>query len=85
MHNVDYELTPITIEHNHLIRKRENADAKIELKAFNQNYDLYLEERDHVLLGNRTPMYIARLKSYQGEPVIVYDREKYVRKLKKQK
>lgn len=56
---------------------------KIQLKAFNRNFVLYMEELDHILFGWDTPMFIARLNSTEQngtDTSIIYDQIDYVKK-----
>lgn len=78
---VDYKIVPIVIKSNHGIKKREIQE--LDLKVFNKTYTVYLEETDHVLFGESTPMFIARLDKNGSEPKVVYDRTEYVRNFKK--
>lgn len=80
MQNFEYELVPIAYEHNDRIHKRDSYAARMNFRAFHQKYTLFLEEKNHVLIGDQTPMFVARLNDQNdGESDIVYDRTEYVR------
>ena len=84
VHKIEYEVVPIFHwdENQHSKSKFGQSKPTVHLKAFNQNYTLYLEVNSHVLLGNNTPIFIANQNRYSrqldGTPKIVYSRINYV-------
>lgn len=76
-------LDPNNTSYGRRVRTR-MSQPNLHLKAFDQNYTLYLEENDNVLLGSRTPVFIAEVNSrrrsaYSDDAGIVYSRIQYVR------
>ncbi|XP_001607602.1 A disintegrin and metalloproteinase with thrombospondin motifs 18-like [Nasonia vitripennis] len=85
---LDYQLVkiihldPRNVSEGRRVRTR-MSQPNLHLKAFDQNYTLYLEENDNVLLGSNTPVFIAKLRPRERSGFsndtnnIVYSRIKY--------
>lgn len=59
MHEVDYEVVPL-IHKNEGNRIRRSISDTIHLRAFDQNYTLYIEENNNILVGKETPVFLAK-------------------------
>lgn len=70
MHEVDYEVVQL-FHKNEENRIRRSLSDTIHLRAFDQNYTLYIEENNNVLVGKGTPVFLASslLKSKSGDSV----------------
>lgn len=79
MQGIKYEVVPINGTHNLKRNKRKIFDSMINLKAFDKTYSLYLEETNHVLIGENTPIFTAQLDKSKSK--IVYNPSNFVRKL----
>lgn len=67
------------------IRKRDTKSDELssDIEGFKVKYATYFEEKDHVLFGQNTPIFIGRLEDEEKdtEARIVYEKKRYVSKI----
>ncbi|KAJ8688256.1 hypothetical protein QAD02_024051 [Eretmocerus hayati] len=85
MSNVEYEVVPLYHDFysDNNSTRIQRAVPKLKLKAFNKDYNLFLEKSGHVLFGENTPVFMAEVKQKQNvysgltEMSIQYTRVKF--------
>lgn len=79
---VDYEVVQLFHRNERSkVRVRRSSMEKIQVRAFSQNYNLYLEENDNVLFGQNTPVFLAGSNNFaynSSEPPISLKKIQFV-------
>lgn len=79
MHELDYEVVHVVHKESRVRRSTDTPPTDmLKLRAFNQDYTLYMEQNNHVLVGTNTPIFLASINNNRA---ISYNRVKFVSQL----
>lgn len=78
---MNHDVVPVIHTNEGHGRKIRRSASTIEFKAFRQNYKSFMKENNHVLVGSKTPIFLAKRNlnaKNEIDPPLIYTRQSFV-------